>query len=44
MGTGSRFTDYNNPQPVIQVGAAGSTGTVEITDMIFTTRGPGRFP
>lgn len=40
MGTGSKFTDYNNPQPVIQVGTAGSTGIVEITDMIFTTRGP----
>lgn len=40
MGTGSKFTDYNNPQPVIQVGAPGSSGVVEITDMIFTTRGP----
>ena len=40
VGTGSQFTDYNNPRPVIQVGTAGSTGTVEITDMIFTTRGP----
>jgi hypothetical protein len=43
MGTGSKFTDYNNPQPVIQVGTAGSTGIAEITDMIFTTRGPGSF-
>ena len=42
VGTGSKFTDYNNPHPVIQVGTAGSTGIVEITDMIFTTRGPGK--
>ncbi|KAI0790705.1 glucan 1,3-beta-glucosidase [Abortiporus biennis] len=40
MGSGSEFTDYNNPQPVIQVGSTGSTGVVEISDIIFSTRGP----
>lgn len=43
MGSGSAFTDYNNPNPVIQVGTSGSTGVIEITDMIFTTRGPGMY-
>ena len=41
MGSGSAFEDYNNPKPVVQVGTSGSQGVVEITDMIFTTRGPG---
>ncbi|EMD37582.1 glycoside hydrolase family 55 protein [Gelatoporia subvermispora B] len=40
MGSGSFFEDYNNPRPVVQVGTAGSTGVVEITDIIFSTRGP----
>ncbi|KAH9942506.1 beta-1,3-glucanase [Epithele typhae] len=40
LGTGSAFTDYNNPKPVIRAGTAGSTGVLEITDMIFSTRGP----
>ncbi|OCH91433.1 exo-beta-1,3-glucanase [Obba rivulosa] len=40
MGSGSFFQDYNNPEPVIRVGTAGSTGVVEISDMIFTARGP----
>ncbi|OBZ70776.1 Glucan 1,3-beta-glucosidase [Grifola frondosa] len=40
MATGNAFTDYNNPRVVVQVGAAGSQGVVEITDMIFTARGP----
>ena len=34
--------DYNNPKPVVQVGAPGSTGLLEITDIIFTTRAPGK--
>ncbi|KAI0744238.1 beta-1,3-glucanase [Daedaleopsis nitida] len=40
LGTGSAFTDYNNPRPVIRAGTAGSTGVLEISDMIFSTRGP----
>ncbi|KAJ7500847.1 exo-beta-1,3-glucanase [Mycena galericulata] len=39
-GKGSTFQDMNNPQPVVQVGAPGSSGLVEITDIIFTTIGP----
>ncbi|KAI0093312.1 glucan 1,3-beta-glucosidase [Irpex rosettiformis] len=40
MGAGNTFIDYNNPRPVVQVGAPGSTGLLEITDIIFTTRAP----
>ncbi|EJD05787.1 exo-beta-1,3-glucanase [Fomitiporia mediterranea MF3/22] len=40
MGSGSAFEDMNNPQPVIKVGDTNSQGVVEITDMVFTTRGP----
>lgn len=40
MGFGSAFSNINNPQVVVRVGDPGSTGIVEITDMLFTTRGP----
>ncbi|KAJ7768008.1 exo-beta-1,3-glucanase [Mycena olivaceomarginata] len=30
----------NNPKPVVQVGGPGSSGLVEITDIIFSTIGP----
>ncbi|KAJ3554045.1 hypothetical protein NM688_g3306 [Phlebia brevispora] len=40
MGSGNAFFDYNNPRAVVQVGESGSTGLIEITDMIFTTQGP----
>ena len=39
-GTGSQFQSQTSPKPVVQVGAPGSTGTMEITDIIFSTRGP----
>ncbi|KAJ7131005.1 hypothetical protein C8R44DRAFT_731276 [Mycena epipterygia] len=39
-GKGSTFQDMNNPQPVVQVGVPGSSGLVEITDIIFSTIGP----
>ncbi|KAH7099919.1 glucan 1,3-beta-glucosidase [Auriculariales sp. MPI-PUGE-AT-0066] len=40
MGYGSAFQSATSPQVVVRVGDAGSTGVVEITDMLFTTRGP----
>ncbi|KAH8117300.1 exo-beta-1,3-glucanase [Phellopilus nigrolimitatus] len=40
MGSGSAFQDINNPQPVIRAGDTNSQGVLEITDIIFTTRGP----
>ena len=42
-GTGPFFRDVNNPQPVVRVGAPNSQDLVEITDIIFTTIGPGTF-
>ncbi|KAJ7874928.1 pectin lyase fold/virulence factor [Mycena olivaceomarginata] len=39
-GKGSTFQDMNNPKPIVQVGAPGSSGLVEITDIIFSTIGP----
>ncbi|EPQ58386.1 beta-1,3-glucanase [Gloeophyllum trabeum ATCC 11539] len=38
MGGGSAFSDQSNPTPVVQVGASGSSGVIEITDLIFTTK------
>jgi len=39
-GKGAAFENINSPIPVVQVGAPGSTGVVEITDIIFSTIGP----
>lgn len=41
-GSGSKFQDQNNPQVVVKVGEENSQGVVEITDIIFSTVGPGR--
>lgn len=43
MGSGSSFNDQTNPKVVVQVGASGSSGTVEITDILFKTKGPGLY-
>ncbi|KAI0082779.1 exo-beta-1,3-glucanase [Panus rudis PR-1116 ss-1] len=40
MGGGSTFSDVNNPKPVVRVGAPGSSGIMEISDIIFVTKGP----
>jgi glucan 1,3-beta-glucosidase len=40
-GSGPSFQNYNYPKPVVQVGSPGTTGIVEITDIVFTTVGPG---
>ncbi|KIJ69589.1 glycoside hydrolase family 55 protein [Hydnomerulius pinastri MD-312] len=39
MGYGANFQDQTNPQVVVQVGAEGSTGVAEISDIVFTTQG-----
>ncbi|PBK58892.1 exo-beta-1,3-glucanase [Armillaria solidipes] len=39
-GKGSTFQDQSNPQVVVRVGAQGSQGTVEISDIIFSTIAP----
>ncbi|KAG8919013.1 hypothetical protein FRC01_001524 [Tulasnella sp. 417] len=38
IGGGSKFSDQNNPRPVIKVGNAGDKGVVEISDMVFSAR------
>jgi len=40
MGTGTFFQDVNNPNVMVQVGNAGDTGVIEISDMLFTVKGP----
>lgn len=41
-GKGVNFQDIHNPQVVVKVGAEGSQGVMEITDIVFTTIGPGK--
>ena len=40
MGTGEYFEDELNPQVMVQVGYEGDSGTLEISDMLFTVKGP----
>jgi len=40
QATGAYFGDMKKPQVVIKVGNAGDVGTLEITDMIFSVKGP----
>lgn len=39
VASGSYFQDMKNPKPMIQVGQEGDSGTVEISDLLFTSRG-----
>ena len=40
MGTGSYFEDVDNPQIMVRVGNPGDSGTIQISDMLFTVKGP----
>ncbi|KAL2167137.1 hypothetical protein VTG60DRAFT_1656 [Thermothelomyces hinnuleus] len=40
QATGSYFSDMKKPQVVVKVGNEGDVGTLEITDMIFSVKGP----
>lgn len=40
MAKGDAFSDMNSPKPVFQVGQAGDSGAVEMSDMVFQTVGP----
>jgi hypothetical protein len=40
MASGPAFGDQANPRPVFQVGQAGDVGAVELSDLIFETKGP----
>jgi hypothetical protein len=39
VASGTYFADMSNPKPMIQVGKVGDIGTVEISDMLFTSIG-----
>ena len=41
MGGGAAFSDQTNPTVMVRVGEPGSEGIVEITDILFSTQGPG---
>ena len=40
MGTGSAFQNENSPEVMVQVGTPGESGVIEISDMLFTVKGP----
>jgi glucan 1,3-beta-glucosidase len=40
MGTGSNFQNAASPTVMVQVGNAGDSGVIEISDMLFTVKGP----
>lgn len=40
MASGPQFGAQSSPAPVFQVGQPGDVGAVEMSDLIFTTRGP----
>jgi glucan 1,3-beta-glucosidase len=42
-GRGPAFQDQSKPEVVVRVGAKDSLGIVEISDVIFSTVGPGLF-
>ena len=40
MASGSNFASASSPTPVFQVGQPGDSGAVEMSDLIFSTKGP----
>ncbi|KAL4787440.1 pectate lyase superfamily protein-domain-containing protein [Aspergillus varians] len=40
MANGAKFSDEQNPIPLLQVGKPGDTGSVEISDITLLTKGP----
>ncbi|KAL2863746.1 exo-beta-1,3-glucanase Exg0 [Aspergillus lucknowensis] len=40
MATGTKFSDEQNPIPLLQVGQPGDVGSVEISDLTLLTKGP----
>ena len=40
MASGTAFASQESPAPVFQVGQPGDTGAVEMSDLIFETKGP----
>ncbi|KAK1776428.1 pectate lyase superfamily protein-domain-containing protein [Copromyces sp. CBS 386.78] len=39
LGAGPKFSDINDPQPVVQIGKPGEAGHVELGDIIVSTQG-----
>lgn len=39
MASGGNFADMNNPRVLLQVGQPGDVGSVEMQDLLFTTKG-----
>lgn len=39
VGTGPKYSDINNPHPVVMVGQLGEVGYVEMSDVIVSTKG-----
>ncbi|KAJ5490970.1 glucan endo-1-3-beta-glucosidase [Penicillium diatomitis] len=39
MANGPKFQDENNPVPAVQIGQKGDVGSVELSDLIITTKG-----
>ncbi len=39
VASGSFFQDMKNPKPMVKVGTTGEKGTVEISDILFTSIG-----
>lgn len=39
MGLGAKFVDGESPRPIVKVGEKGDVGSVEIQDLLFTTKG-----
>lgn len=39
MGSGNAFADQNNPKPVVRIGKAGESGSIEWSDMLVQTQG-----
>lgn len=40
LGGGPAFADVRNPRVVVRAGEPGSRGVLEISDVVFATRGP----
>ncbi|RJE25477.1 hypothetical protein PHISCL_02160 [Aspergillus sclerotialis] len=40
MAHGKKFSDENNPIPMLQIGQPGDVGSIEISDLLLETKGP----
>ncbi|KAL2176487.1 pectin lyase fold/virulence factor [Thermothelomyces heterothallicus CBS 202.75] len=40
VASGNNFGDASNPRPLVRVGKRGDVGSVEIQDLLFTSKGP----